>query len=154
MAFEAFTHALHGQVAAPVGDAVRTGPLLAAAGRVVAVARGASVQLFDARDVADVAGVLGAGACKFRFLCSFPVTDIADPVTVSAVAFLRGGHLAVAGVCARGTGERDAGPARLATATAPAAPARPHAAQWSSPRGCSAQRRGLRRVWALHSVPH
>jgi hypothetical protein len=103
--FTSLTHALHGGGApAALRDALRRGAQLAAAGRIIAVAAGETVELFDAGDVADVSAVLGPGAIRIRFIASFAVVDIADAVTVSALAFLRGGLLAVAGVCARGTG--------------------------------------------------
>lgn len=113
MSFDVFTHTLHGQAALPPsGDGASAGAvprqtLVAAAGRIVAVAQGDSVHLYDSHDTADLGAVLGSGACKLRFLCAFPVRDIADPVTVAAITFLRGGHLALAGTAARGTGALD-----------------------------------------------
>jgi hypothetical protein len=82
-------------------------PLLAACGRLVVVAApGApSIDVFDAADVAELSDVLGAGAAKMRFIAAFPVSDISAPVSVNAICFLRGGLLAVAGVCTRGAGE-------------------------------------------------
>jgi len=109
--FDCFTHALHGgsrarsaaEVAAQLASG-SGGSLLAACGRLVCVAQHAHVDVYDAHDANEMSAVLGAGSCKLRFLCSFPVADIADAVSISALAFLRGGLLAVAGTCARGTG--------------------------------------------------
>ncbi len=88
------------------GDAGARQPLLAACGRlvVVAVPGAPAVDVFDAADVAELSAVLGPGAAKMRFVASFAVSDIAAPVSVEAVVFLRGGLLAVAGVCSRGAG--------------------------------------------------
>ncbi len=105
MSFEVFTHALHGQYSASAGDASGRQSLIASCGRIVALGHGTSVHLFDAHDTAELSGALGPGACKMRFLCAFPVSDINDAVTVSALYFLRGGHLALAGTCTKGTGE-------------------------------------------------
>jgi hypothetical protein len=79
--------------------------LIAACGRIVAVALpgASSIDLFDSADVAELSAVLGAGASKMRFIASFPVSDIADPVAIQALVFLRGGLLAIAGVCSRGS---------------------------------------------------
>ena len=109
MSFEVFTHVLHGHgPLAPSFASSFSTSLLSACGRIVAAAHGTRVELFDSHDVSELSRVFGAGACKMRFLCAISVTDISDPVTVQAVHFLRGGHLAVAGVCKKGTGERGA----------------------------------------------
>lgn len=112
-----FFHALHGSSRARNADDIAAtlsssstssaghGSLLASCGRLVCVAMNTHVDVYDAHDVSEMSAVLGAGACKMRFICSFPVTDISDPVRVSSIAFLRGGLLAIAGSCIRGTGE-------------------------------------------------
>ncbi len=112
-----FFHALHGSSRARNADDIAAtlsslstssaghGSLLASCGRLVCVAMNTHVDVYDAHDVSEMSAVLGAGACKMRFICSFPVTDISDPVRVSSIAFLRGGLLATAGSCIRGTGE-------------------------------------------------
>ena len=80
--------------------------LLAAHGRLVALCApgAAAIDLFDAGAAAELSAALGPGRCKLRFVASLAVTDIADAVAVHALVFLRGGALAVAGVCARGAG--------------------------------------------------
>ena len=95
----------------PASEACQQQSLLAASGRVLAVAGALAVDLFDTSDVADLSGVLGPGRCKMHFIASFPVMDIADPVAVRSLCFLRGGLLALAGTCSRGAGAR-ASPSR------------------------------------------
>ena len=101
-----YSHPIHGASAHPLCETASPQSLLSACGRLVALCSpGAqSVDLFDAGDVAELSSVLGPGRCKLRFLASFPVADIADAVAVHALAFLRGGALALAGTCARGAG--------------------------------------------------
>jgi hypothetical protein len=98
------THAIHGQLSASADVATRRGALVSSCGRLVAVGSGEHVHLYDAHDASDFSDVLGAGSCKLRFLCSFPVTDIASAVTVHALHFLKGGHLVLSGACDKGTG--------------------------------------------------
>ena len=129
MVVSVVTHALHGGLAVPLSTALTGGSLLAAAGRVVAVAPlgSASVDLYDAHDVAELSAVLGPGSVRLRFLASFAVTDVVQPVTVHALAFLRGGLLAVTGVCARGAGAWRGGGGRAGRAADGwGAPALPH----------------------------
>jgi hypothetical protein len=78
--------------------------LLAAYGRIVAVANAGHIDVYDAGEVVEMTSVLGAGTCKFRFISSFSVSDIQASVDISSVCFLRGGLLAVAGLCTRGVG--------------------------------------------------
>ena len=94
-----------GSGALAVSEAGSRQGLIAACGRIVAVALpgASSIDLFDSADVAELSAVLGAGASKMRFIASFPVSDIADPVAIHALVFLRGGLLAIAGVCSRGS---------------------------------------------------
>ena len=88
-----------------VSEAGSRQPLIGVCGRVVAVAApgASSIDLFDAADVSELSAVLGAGAVKMRFIASFPVSDIADAISVHALVFLRGGLLVVGGVCSRGS---------------------------------------------------
>ncbi len=90
----------------PSSESLTRQSLLATCGRLVAVCSpGAlAVDLFDASDCADLSSVLGAGRCKLHFVASFPLTDVADPVAAQALCFLRGGLLAVTGICSRGAG--------------------------------------------------
>lgn len=89
-----------------VSEAGSRQPLIGVCGRIVAVAApgASSIDLFDAADVSELSAVLGAGAVKMRFIASFPVSDIADAISVHALVFLRGGLLVVGGVCSRGSG--------------------------------------------------
>jgi len=105
MAFETYTHAIHGQFSLPPQDALLRQSLIAVSGRLIAIGAGNHIHLYDSHDVSNVSGVLGTGSCKFRFLCSFPIMDINDSVTVTSLLFLRGGHLALSGLCAKGTGK-------------------------------------------------
>lgn len=105
MAFEAYTHAIHGQFSLPPQDALLRQSLIAVSGRLIAVGAGNHIHLYDSHEVSNVTAVLGPGSCKFRFLCSFPIMDISDSVTVTSLLFLRGGHLALSGLCAKGTGK-------------------------------------------------
>ena len=110
-------HALHGSFVSSPSEAATRPSLLSACGRLVAVCApgGPAVDLYDAHDVAELSSVLGPGSCKLRFVASFPVTDIADPVALQSIAFLRGGVLALVGVCSRGCGERPPAPFPLST---------------------------------------
>jgi len=112
-----FFHSLHGSSRARNADDIAAtlsspstscaghGSLLSSCGRIVCVAMHTHIDVYDTHDVSEMSAVLGPGSCKMRFICSFPVTDISDPVRISSVIFLRGGLLALAGSCVRGTGE-------------------------------------------------
>jgi len=109
--FSTFTHSLHGAsrarsaadvAAAP--PAAAGGATIACCGRLVCVAQASHVDVYDAHDAHDTSDMFGAGSCKLRFVCAFPVVDISDAVAVGALLFLRGGLLALAGQCTRGTG--------------------------------------------------
>ena len=96
-----FFHPLHG-TPGDTADALRRQSLLAASGRLAVVASASGLDVYDALAVADLGASLGAGTAKLRFLASFPMVDIEDRVAVTAVAFLRGGLLAVGGTAGRG----------------------------------------------------
>jgi len=103
LATPVLTHALHGGGGGPRGGLPAWWPggaaRVAAAGRVVVVARGgAGLDVYDAGDAADTGAALGPGSARLSFVAGLPVHDLGQPVAVAALAFARGGVLALAGV--------------------------------------------------------
>ena len=88
------------------GEACTRQSTLSVCGRLLALCTPGSqtLDLYDTHDVCDMSSILGPGRFKLRFIASFPVCDITDPVAVHAVCFLKGGLLAITGLCGKGAG--------------------------------------------------